>query len=239
MTNLPLTWKADHIRVSLFLGRVISEPIDQIYSAATGLQPTEINQKPTTGESIASGNYEDLRLDIRRAFNRLDIILQAPAPQSLQATVISQTANSIDSLKKIASKFVGDRSELIRVAMAGNFLFEVESPAQGYKKLSELTGNNFDYEKHKDVIFQINVPTLSKTAPGLLINRLTQWSVPTVSIHHINDPTAVSKTFYCGCNADFNTDGENKDVLAAQTMSPLLDELADEMVNFISGGIPL
>ncbi|CAM3497557.1 hypothetical protein [Paracidovorax anthurii] len=239
MTNTPLNWKADHLRVSLFSAQVFQEPVEQIYANFFGAEAIEINQKPATGESIASGIYEELKTEVRRSFNRVDIILQPETLFSLEASLIDDIYSNIEALKKLTLNFIETREDLIRIAIGGNYLYEVASPTEGYKKLSEMTRQNFDYGKHKDVVFQINFPTPSKSIQGISINRLTHWACPFLTINHVSEAPESKTHFYCGCLADINTHSEDKAVINNQFFIPLLNELASEMLASIRNGVSL
>lgn len=239
MTNTPLNWKADHLRVSLFSAQVFEEPVEKIYADVFGAGAIEINQKPATGESSALGAHEDLKTEVRRSFNRVDIILQPKDLFSLEASLINDIQPGIETLKSLVLNFIKNREDLIRIAIGGNFLYEVASPVEGYKKLSEMTRQNFDYEKHRDVVFQVNFPTPSSSIQGLVINRLTHWACPFLTINHVSESMKSKTHYFCGCLADINTHPENKTAISNQFYPPLLDELASKMLDPLKEGISL
>jgi hypothetical protein len=239
MTNAPQTWKADHLRVSLFAEKIFQESVENFYRLITGADPAEITQKPATGESNATGGYEGLKLEVRRAFNRVDVILQPSMPSALGASLIEDVESSINFIKKLTLNCIIDRDDIIRIALGGNFLYEVGSPVLGYQKLAEMTHQKFDHEKHRDVIFQINFPASSSTLPGLSINRLTQWAVPFHKVSSLSDPSVSRTNYYCGCMTDFNTSADNKTAINEQAFRRLLDELSSEMIHFINAGVIL
>lgn len=239
MTNAPLTWKADHLRVSLFAEQIFQESVEHFYRLITGADPAEITQKPATGESNATGGHEGLKFEVRRSFNRLDIFLQPSTPSALEASLIKDIESSIKLIKKLTLNCIINRDDIIRMALGGNFLYEVESPALGYKKLSEMTHQKFDHEKHRDVIFQINFPVRSSAVPSLSINRLTQWAVPFLKVSSLSDPSVSRTNYYCGCMTDFNTSADNKTPINEQAFDQLLDELSSEIIHFINVGVVL
>lgn len=239
MTNTPLNWKADHLRVSLFSAQVFEDPVEKIYTEVFGSGALEIKQKPASGESSAFGSYEELKTEVRRSFNRVDIVLQPKELFSLEASLIDDVYSSIEALKKASLRFMKAREDLIRIAVGGNYLHEVSGPAEGYKKLSEMTRQNFDYEKHRDVIFQINFPTPSNTVQNLTINRLTHWACPFLTINHVSDSLKSKTHYFLGCLADINTHPDNKTAIENQFYAPLLDELAFKMIESMNEGISL
>lgn len=239
MTNTTKNWKADHLRVSIFSTRIIQESVESIYETVTGVLPADINQKPATGESIATGIFDELRFEVRRSFNRVDFIIQPIPLPTLQVSLIRDLESCIKKLKQTTYKYIGNKDDLIRIAFGGNHLYEVENPVEAYKKLSSLTGQNFIFGKHKDVIFQINIPSKSTAKPGLSINRLTHWVSPTITINQISESTASKTHFFCGCVADFNTDAENKSTFEPKYLEPIIEELALEMLTFVQSGVSL
>lgn len=239
MTNAPLNWKADHIRFSIFSEQVVQEPIEHFYRLITGADPIEITQKPAAGESTATGDYEELKIEARRSFNRLDILLLPQTPSALEPSFIKDIESPIQLIKKLTLNHLKDRNDIIRIALAGNFYYEVDSPEQGYQKLAKMTRQNFNYEKHRDVIFQINFPTSSLAASGLAINRLMQWGVRFIKFNPPSDQPAQKTRYYCGCMTDFNTSAENKTPIDKKLFPLIFDELNSEMLKFITNGIKI
>ena len=237
MTHTLHAWKADHLRFSLFSNDVIQEPVEAIYSRISGEQASEVSKKPASGENSAIGVHEDFKFELRCTFNRIDLILSPAYPSALEVSLITRIEDSVGKLRRLASQLTKGRSDLIRLAFGGHYLFEVENPIEGYKKLSEMTRQNFDFEKHRDVNFQINIPKKAKSDSTLFLNRLTRWACPSIEVHAISSMSSVRKSYFCGCLADFNTDGDRNIVFEEEVVNSLILELTDEMLNFVSQGI--
>lgn len=242
MTPLALSdWKADHVRISLFSNDVWPGSAEGIYKTVFSSAPESIIQKPNAGESIATGTSGSLGFEVRHAFNRVDLFFKAHALDAPVFLPIENIENQIQSIASKAQTLYKDNKSIIRIAVGATGLFEVNNGSEAYEKVSELTGLNLNFSKHRDLHFQINIPQDCKVYPELKINQMTVWNCPAIGQFSpdLSMSNASIRKFFCGCMTDINTDGDRKTPIPEQHLDSIFKELTAAALSIYQNGIKL
>lgn len=233
------SWKAEHVRLSLFSNGTWPGNAGEIFRNIFKIEPESIVQKPAAGESIATGAVDHFAYEVRHAFNRVDVFLKAISTDIPSFPLLEDIEGSMHLLASSASLIFKDNENIIRVAIGANGMLEVLTPSDAYKKLSFFTGLRLDYDIHRDVNFQINTPTKSSIDSELTINQMTVWNCPTFSVVSLNAPPVSfpSRSYFCGCLTDLNTDGDRRTTLNVNSLEKILDELIAKAADIYRTGL--
>lgn len=237
------TWSADHLRVSLFANVVWAATADQVFLGAFGLPPETVTNKIASHESSAVGIWEGLQLEVKRTFNRLDFIVQVVPSETLgPAPFIEDIKSLLPKFSAVIAKWaVNAPSGVIRLALGCNAFFPTSSNADNYAKLKELVKVIvIDVSKFKEFKFQVNLPITSKSCPGLIVNRLSNWSSLSMRggfIGGAEAPRFFEDAYYVSCSLDVNTDAGRSEPIDHSSVEKLTDELAQICEQILYEGI--
>lgn len=239
MTPVELSdWKAEHVRLSLFSADAWPGDAQTIFKNVVDAEPESIVHKPAAGESSATGVLDGVSLEVRHAFNRVDMFLKPVVPEVPQFPLLQNIDAHLRVLIERASIIFENNNNIIRVALGANALLEVSGPAEAYSRVSEFTDLRVKYETHRDLNFQVNTPQQSSVCQELDINRLTIWNCPTIGVL-IPDASGdlSSRAVFTGCLSDMNTDGRRKIPIASIHLKSLFNELLLQMASVYRNGI--
>ena len=237
------SWRADHLRVSLFSGVLWNAEPASVLADAFGVQPESTSQKATVGESNAVGRWASLRVEVRRTINRFDFILQ-PIPDLQQDGHVP----SMSGLEELFPRFTsavgrwitGQSQEVIRVAVGCGGLLATDDVAQTYLKLKQLVKVvEIDADRFRDMQFQVNLPVHAKTDPDLLLNRITSWTSIRVEAKLIGPAAeqALAPSHFVTCTIDINTDAARTAPFEMRVVGDLLAEMCQGAIEVLDNGI--
>jgi len=230
------SWKAEHVRLSLFSDGAWPGNAGEIFRNILNVEPESIVQKPAAGESIATGAEDTFAYEVRHAFNRVDVFLKAIPTDVPSFPLLEDIERSMRLLASRASVIFKDNVNIIRIAIGASGMLEALTPSDAYKQLSFFTSLRLNYDVHRDVNFQINIPTESSIVSGLTVNQLTVWNCPVVSLGTYPVATP-SRSYFCGCLTDLNTDGGRITPLNASSLEKILDELISKAAEIYRTGL--
>lgn len=236
------TWSADHLRVSLFTSDVWSVPAESIFSGAFGAEPETITNKPAASESSAAGTWNEMRLEVKRAFNRIDFILQAVPTEALGPMPMIQDAVAVlPKFSSLVAKWASTQAQgVVRIALGCNAFLQSQNVEDSYVKLKDLIKViSIDVDRFKEFRFQVNLPKSSSVAPEIVVNRLSHWASVALraALIGVDAPHYFDDKHYVSCSLDVNTDGERTEPINSALVEKLTEELSLTCSDILDAGI--
>ena len=235
------TWSADHLRVSLFSNVVWSTTAEDIFSNVFGSPPETITNKPAANEASAVGSWDGLRLEVKRAFNRIDFVVQA-VPSEIEPMPLIKDVKLV--LPKFSSRIARWGSTqpqgVVRIALGCNALLLSQNIEDSYVKLRDLIKViDIDVGRFKEFRFQVNLPKTSSVSPDITINRLSNWTSIALraAVLGIAAPQFFDDKNYVSCSLDVNTDGERTQPITGNLVEKLTEELSLICIDVLDVGI--
>lgn len=241
MQALNDTWKADHFRMSFFSDSSWAESPESIFNNVFQVAPDSLVSKVGSSETVASGPWGEYTIEIKRIFNRVDVILRALPFQGAPISFISNIPDSLPTFVSFFKKWAANQDQtILRVALGCGAYFPVADVGSAYIMLKELIGViNVDVDRFREFQFQVNLPEASSVYHELLINRLTSWSslVFRAGVVGSEQSQYFEENFYCACGIDVNTDGNRSEPILTSKIENLLSEITEIALKILSIGI--
>lgn len=236
------TWSADHLRVSFFARDVWSEPAESVFSGVFGAEPETITNKPAALESSAVGTWGGMRLEVKRAFNRIDFVLQAVPTEAVGPMPMIQDVKAVlPSFSSLVAKWASTQTQgVIRIALGCNAFLQSQNVQDSYIKLKDLIKViSIDVDRFKEFRFQVNLPRPSSVAPEIVVNRLSHWASIALraALIGVEAPRYFDDTYYVSCSLDVNTDGERTEPINSTLIEKLTEELTFACSDILEAGI--
>lgn len=183
MSNGSFNWEVETIRMTAFFNELfaIDDKVDW-WSEATGESPEESTLRPKDDLFQVSGAYEDGSLKLQVNPVRVDWLYSGVLKETQQSGAFVSFRDLhpvLDRFQKIISNWF-ERSTIPpinRIAFGVVLISPVEGRVEGYKVLDSLLPVEISPEDSSDFMYQINRPRPSASVAGMLINRLSKWSV--------------------------------------------------------------
>lgn len=225
------TWSADHLRISLFSGEVWSESADKVFLGVFGIPPEEFTSRPASNETSAVGDWEGLRLEVKRTFNRIDFIVRDVSTEEVAPMPLIKDIKSVLSkFSVLIAKWACIQPDgVIRIAIGCNAFLLSESVRDSYIKLKSLIKViDIDVERFREFRFQVNLPKTSLVSSDIIINRLSHWGsiAMRAALLGIDAPRYFDEKNYVSCSLDVNTDGERTQPIDGELLERLVEELS-------------
>lgn len=234
------TWKAESLRLTTFLTPSAQPKGDDWFASIAGAQPETRTEKPSLGQLVDVGAFEDSTLTLSVQAGRIDWFL-GPSQSTIQdGAVAIKSVGSFPGVLDVFSrpmlKWLSKCPPVLRLAYGAVLLEPVENKELGYERLGgSLPSVRVDAKESEDFFYQINRPrTLSANRGHLKINRLSKWSVSSfqlfsaaiapdmkVPYQHLGP-----KTLACRLELDISTRAENQVELPHQELPEIFRELA-------------
>jgi hypothetical protein len=234
-------WSADHIRVSLFSNVVWSTPAEDIFFNVFGSSPETITNKPAANEISAVGNWDGLRLEVKRAFNRIDFVIQAVPSETEPMPLIKDVKLVLPKFSsRIAIWGSTQPRGVVRIALGCNALLLSQNIEDSYVKLKGLIKViDIDVGRFREFRFQVNLPKTSSVSPDITINRLSNWASIAIraAVLGIDAPKFLDDKIYVSCSLDVNTDGERTQPITGDLVEKLTEELSLICIDALDVGI--
>jgi hypothetical protein len=233
---MALNWLTESVRLSLFSSRVV-KLTGENWKQLTGQDEPEQEQKGS-GRHVFASNIIGGQFHLGAIANRCDIILnpvtQTNAPEEYIPSV-GQWPNSVEQFQKLTEPFLEKVPfPVVRMAFAPALLHQFADRLSAYKTLVSLVKTiKQPPEKLNDLLFRVNWPQNSTAVSGLILNRLTTWSVIQIQLQMLV-PDGNSSTTYVNelANAlrlelDHNTDPKHIEAFDAAQLVPIYRELTN------------
>ncbi len=239
--KMSTSWSADHIRVSLFGSEAWPIPVETIFSEVVGGVPESTTNKSSVNESSAVGVWNDLRLEVKRTFNRIDFILQVPPSEVAPVPLIKDVQTVIPIFSSLVSKWAAIQAQgVVRIALGCNAFLLSSNVADSYSKLRDLVKViSVDVERFKEFRFQVNLPISSMVSNTITINRLSNWAsiVLRSGLISAENTRFFDEQYYVSCTLDVNTDGGRTEPITRESIEKISNELSSICVDILTNGI--
>jgi hypothetical protein len=172
-------WLAEQLRISLFSNGAI--PLSEAdWQAITGQAEAETRTAIGGGKAY-TGKFANGQFSIAHSGNRLDASLTPRSDVddgSLKLPVIGNWNNVLPPFVDAVGKWIATaKFSIVRIAFGGVLNSEAPTREQAYEKLAGLLRSVTVDPAMKEVVFRCNWDRNSKVKRGLLLNRITVWSV--------------------------------------------------------------
>lgn len=239
--DINTNWSADHLRVSIFSNAVWVEPVGTIFLNVFGYNPETITQKMAANEASAIGVWDELKLEVKVAFNRIDFVVQSP-PSETEPVPLIKNANSIwPNFSYQIAKWASTQNQVLRIALGCNAFLPTQSNEDSYAKLKDLIKViNVDVDKFREFRFQVNLPVVSSVSPDTNINRLSNWASVTLraALLNVDNPQQYfDDKYYVSCSLDVNTDSDRIHPFKSGLAEQLTEEMSKICINMLDMGI--
>lgn|SRR5574341_33157 len=233
----PSAWDVNVLRLTLFPAPIQIGGHGNWWQTLVGEPPLKVMSEPRIGSYQATGPFRQATLILNIDLQRIEWVL-TPSESELGSfpRILSGFEEGIELFYNIANAWYdsGIAPPVVRLAFGAVLFAPVESHADGYSRLSAYLPFELDPEHSSDFLYQINRRRASQTGiGGLIINRLTRWSVATTGqVHFRLSPRSGESIqqhsppiYACHLELDINTDPEFEGELSAAQQESVLKEL--------------
>jgi hypothetical protein len=245
-------WLADQIRLTVFPSPGATDySAQQWWEAIVGGPPEQVTTNLRMGQSTMVGAFHAGKLILKLEPGRIDWLFTPPDPDPIGPTgnlpSIGPISENLASFSDLAERWLGltDIPDLTRIAFGMVVSHPEEDRRSAYMRLPDYLPIRVDPDS-SDFIFQINVPTVSRTKiSGLRINRLTRWSIMALTqvalrLEGTRVATASSGIMAHALRAemDINTSPEFPGVLPRNQLVEVYQELVALGQGVVTEGLP-
>jgi hypothetical protein len=227
-------WQVEALRLTAFTRQPQLEGADW-WEQLVGASPDQRSSRPRKGEWQDIGVYERGKLILTVQPLRIDWKYTVePIPEEERA-VLGAFTESVTNFAEIMQRWLQLSPPLKRLAFGCVILMPMPDLKSAYETLSAYLHNiKLDPDGSSDFLYQINRKRDSRTnIKGLTINRLSKWSVSSLSAVQISlgaEPQVVatgSKNFACRVELDINTVPEFSSELQREQWVDIFQELVE------------
>jgi hypothetical protein len=245
-------WTADQLRCTAFTLTGTSMPAAHWWTRLAGTDPEEITSNPRLGSSQAVGKFGSRTLVVSTQPDRVDwflspVPIEAASIQGQAATEsylpsIGNAIEAIDVFGELSKRWMTfeDIPNVTRLALGGVLSHQEVDKRAAYLRLPDYVPVTVDPES-SDFLFQINLPTGSQSIEGLVINRLSKWSVTMFRLFVIGPggplPQDLKTTIALRAEIDINTAQEYQGELPKNQLGQIMDELIEHGRDMIMNGV--
>jgi len=240
------SWKVLSLRTTAFyLPNEKVDPAGWWFELMESSPDAEL-RKPKEGVVRLEGSIENRKRSITTSPGRVDFRLENDDVGGDPFCPLGAPEDVCPGFIQISKSLLGLASfpAVNRLAFGSVMDLPVREREDGYRQLSAYLPFEIDASNSRDFLYRINRPRQSRTAEGLIVNRVSVWTVRmlrktqlTVSapghIVFLKDNSA--PTYACRVELDINTDAEYTGALSAAILEELVD-LAREI--YAKGEVP-
>ncbi|MCY4238615.1 MAG: hypothetical protein OXC93_09715 [Rhodospirillaceae bacterium] len=235
-----IRWEASGLRITAFLAEQMDVTNIGWWQEVLGEQAENVSIKNRGQVREETGVRPTGNLLLKCEPMRTDWILTAPQDESGERVlppVMPNLPEAIDQILEIADSWFKNCPDLQRMAFGAWMISPVDDHVSGYTQLDELLPNVTVEPSTRDFRYQLNRRRPSAVGPeGLLINRLSNWSLLRVNalgefqVTLADDvrvvPTAARQEAYAvQADLDINTMAEFQGSLPRETLVDQFREL--------------
>lgn len=227
----PLTdWLVEGLRVTAFTKPNEITPKQTWWSDLFGEEPEERTEKIKDRLTIEEGPYKNgnlifvvhpIRIDWRYAATNQD---ENPG----EFSNIGELLPALEVFQDLMEQWLSLESlpPITRLAFGAVLLNPADDIIEGYNTLSQYLPFSIDTENTSDFLYQINRRRDSKAVPDLAINRLSKWSVVSLTRLQIAPGPVVQFPLHTACRLEFdiNTVPDPELEIENNVLASLLDE---------------
>ncbi len=247
-------WKAEQLRCTAFALPSAASTADHWWTLLADATPEQVTSNPRLGSSQAVGSFGPGSLIVSTQSDRVDwylgpVPIEAASVQGLAATEpkppsIGSAPEVFDVFSELSKRWLAFRDipSVSRLALGGVVSHQEEDKRSAYLRLSDYLPFPVD-PASSDFLFQINRPIPSRSSiDGLVINRLSKWSIALFKLISLNLPGAplirdLETTIALRTEIDINTAQEFQGELPKERLAEIFDELNDQGRSLITNGV--
>jgi hypothetical protein len=233
MTNSPNIWRAASLQLSLFPKNPIPSSAD-IYSALVGAPPDTREDRTKEAVVRETGMLGENLLQVGFHPIRLDIVLSAPPPEASLGGMDMRLsmgiwAEEMASFSKMVRKWLETANvPAKRMSLVCSAVTETDSRESAYAALAERLKSVQVKPEMEELLFRINW----KAKTGLLsegyLNRISTWSAIKLAINAgvgMNNMATIKESNFAKMDLDINTPHDRTEIIPADKMVPIFDQL--------------
>jgi hypothetical protein len=247
-------WTAEQLRCTAFTLPGAPSTAAHWWKLLADADPEQVTSNPRLGSSQAVGTFGSRPLIVSTQSDRIELFLgplpidaasvqgQAatePAPPSIGGAV-----EAFDVFSKLSNRWLAfeDIPGVSRLALGGVFTHQEGDKRTSYLRLPDYLPVQIDPES-SDFMFQINLPTQSRSGPkGLVINRLSKWAVTMFKLVSLNVSSGsfaheLNTTIALRTEIDINTAQEFQGELPKDRLIEIFSELIEQGRSLITNGV--
>jgi len=230
-------WRAASLRLTAFPSLTMDAPAEDWIRELTGQPPEQITRK-RTGQIEGLGLFGTRKLTLNVEPVKIEWQLR-PAVEDFtddnEIATLGSFSQAFDDFLEMMLKWLDNQPfEFDRIAFGCELMIPVENQPDGYKILAPYLHNvKFISEDFTDFLYQINRPRENGVGiEGLLINRLSKWSVGkyvrmAILANGQLMPLSNEDRFFCRLELDINTSQHFKGALPSIKINAVFHELVD------------
>jgi hypothetical protein len=232
-------WRAESLRASAFYAanEAVSDAA-QVWEVVMGRAPDRVSSRPREGIQTAEGSIQGDALVVSSQAGRIDLNIR-PMPPAPNVRIDGFVTLGLFS--EMLPRFLESTKEWLResplstrLAFGAALLKETESISTGNEEINRLLpGVQIDAKGSSDFFYQINRRRRSLSTSGVLVNRLSKWSVmqggsvDLVAGGGLGIQVSSGREFYgCRLELDVNTVGPRNHPIPKAKITDLFEELA-------------
>lgn len=236
---------AESLRLTAFPTPSVQIAPTNWWSQLVGTPPEITTSKPSKGEVQESGPVGPNNLVLQVQPFRIDWILAARSEETESGgeNWLGPFSEVMQLFKPLMTKWLGNSPPIVRLAFGAVVFEPVEDRSAGYQRLAEyLHSVSLDPEGSRDFLYQINRPRKSAVIDGLVINRLSRWSVSAfIPLRVMFTPQLIQPKMgesrdACRIEVDINTAAEFGAELSANKLPSIFEELTSQGELIITKG---
>ena len=178
-------WQVESVRCTVFPDRSESFDPTNWWVDVLDEQPDQVTTQPIEGKFKAQGAERGGALELSVQPLRIQWTLQPNPPDMQGETWEIPNVGGIERVSEfvaIVTRWLPIAPILSRLAFGAVLLDVVDDRKTGYDRLDRMLPNvDVDSSAMRDFLYQVNRRRASKVISGIQVNRLTKWSVATIS----------------------------------------------------------
>jgi len=183
-----ISWQTELLRLTLFSASLVpSEDGAVWWRAITGEEPevSQTDHRERVSREVGPIFDNTCSLELQRRTNRVDWILTpyvVPDQIIVGLPSAGPFVESVETFKALIFPWLADIAWAKRLAFGAALLSNVPSIDAGHAELQQyLPGTHINLKGTRDFLLQLNRPRASTTHPSLELNRLSKWSVASIT----------------------------------------------------------
>jgi hypothetical protein len=218
-------WRVEQVRCTAFPSTAM-DVRRGVWERLVGEPPETVTDKPRAQLLTELGPFQAGQLQYSATPIRVDwryttrIAAQVDELDEVNFDGMGELSDGLGALDKVINGWFGSAPPLSRLALGAVLHHPVEDKAAAHRALNGLlSGVNIPEEGASDFLYQINRPRESGAENGLVLNRLSKWSVAGMLMQLQTEgqtKTVVLKTPLVACRLelDVNTAAEREEPIS-------------------------
>lgn len=174
-------WKTESLRFTAFLDAVENLDTTTWWAALVDTPSESRTVRPREAKSVDEGDVGGVRMILDVSGPRFDVHLAAnlePALRDGNLDALPSVREPLSLLQSVVSRWTALGIGVSRIALGAVLLRPAIDKVDGYRVLqSFLSDVRIDPERSSDLVYRINRPRPSTEVKGMVINRVSTWTV--------------------------------------------------------------